>query len=82
MNVLETKLEDGVFYVYNITPETEHLLKIPKGIQILHIIGYYLDHLTVPEGILDVYLNYIGLKTIDITEGTELVSCSRNFLRK
>jgi hypothetical protein len=78
---LETKIEDGIFYVYNITPENEKSLKIPENIICLHIKGYYLDHFCIPYNIKDINIDYIGLKTLYIPDGVEKVVCSKNFLK-
>jgi len=79
--LIETKIEDETLYVYNITPENINLLNIPEGINQLHIKGYYLDHFNIPLNLTDVYIDYIGLKTLYIPNGTKYVNCSRNFLQ-
>jgi hypothetical protein len=78
---LEVEQNDEMLTVYNITPENQHLLKIPEEVKYLYIRGYYLDHFDIPEGIDFVEMIYLGLKTIYIPEGVTFVDCCRNFLR-
>ena len=83
MDCFETKIEDNVLYIYNITPENSDLSFIEKmnNITSLYIKGEYLDHFTIPKNIKDLHIDYLGLKSIIIPDGIKNVYCSRNFLR-
>jgi len=78
---LKIELIKSGITVYNITPQNQHLLKIPENIDYLYIEGYYLDHFSIPQGIKYVQIKYLGLKTLYIPDGVISVDCYRNFLQ-
>jgi hypothetical protein len=79
----ELKIEGDENYitVSNITPQNQHLLKIPETTWYLYIEGTYLDHFEIPTGVKCVKLKRLGLKTLYIPDGVISVDCSRNFLQ-
>jgi hypothetical protein len=78
---LEIIGNDDYMTVYNITPQNQHLLKVPNTLWSLYIHGDYLDHFEIPQGIKYVEIKNLGLKTLYIPDGTINVNCSNNFLK-
>ena len=78
---LQTKQIGNSFYIYNIEPGNQHLLKIPENIENVFIKGYYIDHFKVPEGIKYIELIHLGLLTLILPENILSVNCSNNFLQ-
>ena len=78
----ELKIEENKDYItiYNITPQNQHLLKM-NSMEYLYIEGNYLDHFEIPQGVKNVELKYLGLKTLYIPDGVESINCYRNFLQ-
>jgi hypothetical protein len=67
-------------YIHNVTPETK--IEIPDYIKDLHIHGDYLEHFDIPDGLISVNVNSLGLKSLYVPDSVKYLYCAQNFLRK
>ena len=66
--------------IHNVTPETK--IEIPDYVVELHIHGDYLEHFDIPDGLISVTVNSLGLKSLYVPDSVKYLYCAQNFLRK
>ena len=69
-----------LLHIYNVTLETK--IEIPDYVKELHIHGDYLEHFDIPDGLISVNVNSLGLKSLYVPDSVKYLYCAHNFLKK
>lgn len=76
----EVTHDDDTLILKHITPEDWENVVMPEGIRTLIITGY-MDDLVIPDGVVKVYANALGLRRIHVSNSVKTLSVNTNCLR-